>query len=831
MSLLGDVARDTAGACVMRRLRLRTAGRRYIPTEEEATSAMAARLRPRDRITLWAFLALWVFCMAMRVVTITRPGVHAVFVTAQPDGVPVVQELQATGPEPMVFRVGDRILDIAGRDVRGMESLPLVMTLVDFAWRSTDEVVPVLIERDGARMTVDGASSGVSHELVVNLVIALIWGIAAVLILLRAPSTPVSRALFHALAASAILYTASFRGPPLLLSISIAISLVALMVAQPLLIRAYLGFPDQPARLEGLNRYWPWAFSLVGVAIFAARTDVIIDASVARPLSTALVFVYVITLAIVITRNYRAAGPVGRRKIKWVVYAIYVGSIISLTSFAIGGVSPPDPRLWQSLALLTSSVTFPIFVLVAVLRFDLFDIDRLIGATVAYNLLAFVLVGGLLLFVPDVAQALSTALNMDPMVGRTGITMAVAGAVIVIQRQVRPHVDRVLFKERFALERALKELPEKLAAVRNADELWNTAGTEFTEHLNPASCVIFAVGEGMFVPIFSRGEANAPALSSSSDVVRWVERQAEATSVDRRMARDMGDLGFATLSGLEIRVVVPIQRRGVLEAFIWLGEKRSGDIYTATDLSLLTSLAKSLSIHLLRFDEADLLERSRAMQQKMRRYVPGAIAEHIEEGRDLEVGEREVSVLFVDIRGYTAYSEGRAADAIFSTVNRYTEKVSSIVRSAGGVVVEFNGDGMMAVFGAPRPLADKEAAAVSCAKRLVQEVSDALSSEGADHALSVGVGIATGPAFVGNIQAVDRTIWSAIGTTTNLAARLQSLTREMDASIIIDASTHARAVAEATGFCEHANKEIRGRREPVTIHALPIAKLTSPAVA
>ncbi len=106
-------------------------------------------------------------------------------------------------------------------------------------------------------------------------------------------------------------------------------------------------------------------------------------------------------------------------------------------------------------------------------------------------------------------------------------------------------------------------------------------------------------------------------------------------------------------------------------------------------------------------------------------------------------------------------------------------------------MVEFNGDGMMAVFGAPRDLAHKERAAVEAGCEIVAAVGAMPVEDAGGHQtkLSVGVGIATGEAFVGNIQAVDRMIWSAIGNTTNLAARLQSLTRDLDASLVIDNGT------------------------------------------
>jgi class 3 adenylate cyclase len=100
---------------------------------------------------------------------------------------------------------------------------------------------------------------------------------------------------------------------------------------------------------------------------------------------------------------------------------------------------------------------------------------------------------------------------------------------------------------------------------------------------------------------------------------------------------------------------------------VCLGQKRSGDVYTSTDLALLAAVADKVSGELRRFDEAEIRRQAQARQDALRRYVPGAVAAQVVSGQELEAGEREMSVLFVDIRGYTTYSEGRTAAEIFST--------------------------------------------------------------------------------------------------------------------------------------------------------------------
>ena len=169
-------------------------------------------------------------------------------------------------------------------------------------------------------------------------------------------------------------------------------------------------------------------------------------------------------------------------------------------------------------------------------------------------------------------------------------------------------------------------------------------------------------------------------------------------------------------------MLLPVRRGADLAAVICLGAKRSGDIYTATDLALLAAVADKVSGELLRFDTAAILGQERPMSEALRRYVPQPVVARLTRGQSIEGGERDVSVLFVDIRGYTTYSEAQAAGTVFSMVNRYTEAVSAVIQRRGGTVVEFLGDGLMAVFGAPDSLPDHARASVQAACEVVATV-------------------------------------------------------------------------------------------------------------
>jgi class 3 adenylate cyclase len=533
----------------------------------------------------------------------------------------------------------------------------------------------------------------------------------------------------------------------------------------------------------------------------------------------------VVAALAVATRKFRRADLVARRKMKWVLFGFYCAGL----SFAVGIAAPAlDPRLgWLWFASFGAAPLFPLSLVVSVVRFNLFDIDRVLSAAASYNILLVLLGAGALVGVPRIAEAASGFVGIDPGTGQVALALVLVSLLIPAHRRLRPQIDRMFFKERYALDHGIAQLLPTLSTCADARELTERAGAGLQRLLQPEACVVYAGVEQSYAPVFVEGRAVPPAFAARSPLIVSLEERRRPLALGEAGRRPdeaaLSPFDRAALETLQAEVVVPVGQDDALAAFLCLGPKRSGDVYTSTDLSLLAAVAETVSHQLQRFDQDEVIREGREMQESLRRYVPGAVAEQLASGAELASGEREVSVLFVDICGYISFSETRRAEEIFSAVNRYTETVSEIVEMHAGNVVEFNGDGMMAVFGAPRKLARKERAAVEAGREIVAAVG-ALPVEdtsGGETKLAVGVGIATGEAFVGNIQAVDRMIWSAIGNTTNLAARLQSLTRDLDAPLVIDAGTWERAQPAAEDFEKRSEVPIRGRREAQDVYVLP----------
>ncbi len=150
-------------------------------------------------------------------------------------------------------------------------------------------------------------------------------------------------------------------------------------------------------------------------------------------------------------------------------------------------------------------------------------------------------------------------------------------------------------------------------------------------------------------------------------------------------------------------------------------------------------------------------------------------------------GERKyVCVLFADIRGFTTLSESLAPEAVITLLNRYFDRVVDQIHHQEGAVVCFMGDGIMAIFGAPKRLPNPCEAALAAAKGMQSEVvtlNEILVCEGAA-AIQIGVGLHAGDAVIGQVGSSGRHDYTAIGDVTNVASRLEGLTKDVGFQIV-----------------------------------------------
>ena len=224
---------------------------------------------------------------------------------------------------------------------------------------------------------------------------------------------------------------------------------------------------------------------------------------------------------------------------------------------------------------------------------------------------------------------------------------------------------------------------------------------------------------------------------------------------------------------------------------------------------------------------ADVLSKRR-LRDALGRYVSPEVAARVERNPgDLEGERRQVSILFTDLRGFTTLSERMAPEQMAARLTEYFDAMTSAIFVRRGMVNDFIGDAILAVFGAP--LDDPEHARHAILSALAMsetlgKLNERWSSEGLPP-LRMGVGIHTGEVFAGNVGRAGKVKYAVVGDTVNLASRVEGLNKEMGTTMLVTEATY-RAAGLDLEVKDRGLVSVKGREEPVRVYeviGLPVA--------
>ena len=215
----------------------------------------------------------------------------------------------------------------------------------------------------------------------------------------------------------------------------------------------------------------------------------------------------------------------------------------------------------------------------------------------------------------------------------------------------------------------------------------------------------------------------------------------------------------------------------------------------------------------------------RLVRQALRRYLSPAVSRWaLRDPRRLAMGgeAREMTLLFNDLRGFTAQAHALPPDTLVALLNRYRTRMTEVVFAQDGVLVQYSGDAIEA-FWNPPPLPQPDHAARACRTALdMVSVLDELRPEFARagwSGLNAGVGLNTGRVIVGNMGSATQVTYSAVGDPVNVAARLEGLTKVFAVPIVIGEATQREVGREF--ICRELDRvAVVGRAEPVTAFEL-----------
>jgi class 3 adenylate cyclase len=247
------------------------------------------------------------------------------------------------------------------------------------------------------------------------------------------------------------------------------------------------------------------------------------------------------------------------------------------------------------------------------------------------------------------------------------------------------------------------------------------------------------------------------------------------------------------------------------------------------DLGADDFLHKPVNPVLLKARIGSSLEKKRLRDQQrelVKRFATSAVAEDLARS-GFTLGGRRVrgTVMFADIRGFTAIVESQPPEETIELLNTWYTLMFDAISSQGGVVNQMIGDGLMAIFGAPLPLPDAPLAAARAALDM-REMIELLNAERTSldkQPIAIGIGIASGDMIAGYTGTHARATYTCVGDTVNLAARLEAHTKAVGHGVLVDGDTHD-ALGDRFAFDALGGVQFKGKSAPVDVWAVSAAR-------
>jgi adenylate cyclase len=309
-------------------------------------------------------------------------------------------------------------------------------------------------------------------------------------------------------------------------------------------------------------------------------------------------------------------------------------------------------------------------------------------------------------------------------------------------------------------------------------------------------------------------------LTISRTITQKVMREKVALlSQDARTDEQFSGSESIVSQGVRSTICAPLITESNVHGVVYADRLDPFAAFSQEDLELISAVAAQTAVTVETVKAHKRLAREEVARANYSRFMPEYVVKQLLENPDsFRLGgvNQTITVLFADIRGFTAISEHENPERIVGLLNRFFSAMSEIIFEHGGTLDKYTGDGLMALFGAPTATPDDAKNALHAAmamQKRIQTLNEELKNEGFNQ-IGVGMGLHTGVATVGYIGSDKRSEYTAIGDTVNLASRLESSAQ--GGQILISEAT-AKACNEPVSLKAQEPLQVKNRLQPVSL--------------
>ncbi len=379
----------------------------------------------------------------------------------------------------------------------------------------------------------------------------------------------------------------------------------------------------------------------------------------------------------------------------------------------------------------------------------------------------------------------------------------------------------------------LYEMSKTLSSVFDLNRIFAKA-TDIIFRVTPADRVVALIADGDLdgaaaevnlrsVAIRARNaklEERAKRTTIGRTITRKVMRERVALlSQDAARDEQFANVESIVMQGVRSTICAPLVAEHAVHGALYADRLDPFATFTADDLELISAVAAQTAVAVENVRAHEQLAREEVIRANYTRFLPAYVVKQVLENPEaFKLGgvNQIITVLFVDIRGFTLLSERAKPERVVQLLNKYFSAMTDIIFAHGGTLDKYIGDGLMALFGAPTVTAQDATNALSAAAGMqhrVRSLNEELRAEGFNE-ISVGIGLHTGEATIGYIGSEQRLEYTAIGDTVNIAARLES---NAEGGQILLSDATARAAAGHYPLVPRESITVKNRTEPVLL--------------